>query len=725
MRRLAGMLAAVAVLAAAPAARAATPQEQFQELFGAEASQVALSYGKKDDADFAAKLLKHAESLKDSPDLQVLVYERAYEFGLASSEGLDTARRAMTLLADLRPDRKPECEENTTRVYQAAYRLARTPEEKKQAGEALVDRLIRVGDGLLESGKFAEAGGAYRQAQSMTLVRPDQAVTLRGRLKRVTARQVLAQKVADLKGRLEANPAEKAAAREIALLLVVEMDKPEAAAPYAEIAGDAALQNYVLVAAMKPENLPEKACFDLGEWYKDLALGASDEGKGTVLKRSKAYLERFLAVHETQDAPRLKAQMILGQVTEALARLEPASAPTPVARPTPERISSKTYQFARLRSRLPPDQQIAVTTRKLQEMNGGKVIRLQARPYHGRITDVDLGGNPELKRIDPLLGWPMDSLSLRECVSLEGDLQALKGTGLTRLYLQGCRSLQGLHGVEGLPLEYLNITDCVALQGDLSALKGMKLERLMMDNCKNLESLNGLQGMHLKDLSLRGCAALKGDLSGLKGNPLVRLDLAGCENLESLRGIEGMPIMEIYLRGCTRLKGDLSALRGMKLERLLLGNCQALESLNGLQGMPLERLDLTDCWGLKGNLAPLKGMKLKFLSLDNCRSLEDLDGLQGMPLATLDLRGLKALRGDLTGLKGATIERLSLSGCESLESLKGVEDLPLGSIHVRGCPKIPREELLALGRIATLQRILLDDPQLMAEILRGRRPPSP
>ena len=719
-------VAAIAWLAAAPAVRAATPQEHFQELFGAEASQVALSFSKKDDAEFAAKLLKSAESLKDSPDLQALVYKKAYEFGVSAPEGLETARRAMTLLGELKPDRKAEAEENITRIHQVAYRLARTPEEKKHAGEALVERLIQVGDGLTDAGQFAEAGTAYRQAQGLAgYLRSDQAAVLRGRLKRLAARQALAQKVADLKARLESDPGDKAAAREVAILLVAEMDNPAAAARYAEAAGDTVLQNYLLVAAMKPENLPEKACLDLSEWYKDLAAAASDDGKAIVLKRARTYLERYLAVHEGQDAPRLKAQMLLAQVKEMLGRLEAEPAAGPAAPPTAPRISAETYQFARLRSRLPPDQQVAVTTRKLQEMNGGKTVNLRPTIHRDRVTDVDLGGNPELKRIDPLVGWPLETLSLRECVSLAGDLQALKGTGLTRLYLQGCRSLESLHGLEGLSLEYLNITDCVALKGDLAALKGMKLERLMMENCKNLESLNGLQGMRLKDLSLRGCAALKGDLTGLKGNPLTRLDLTGCENLESLKGIEGMPIMDLHLRGCARLKGDLAALRGMKLERLLLTGCYSLESLNGLQGMPLERLDLTECWALKGDLGPLKGMKLKTLALENCRSLESLDGLQGMPLTMLDLRGLAALRGDLGGLKGTKIERLTLFGCENLESLKGIEELPLQGISIRNCPKVPREELLALGRIPTLQRVLLDDPRLTAEVLGARRGGTP
>ena len=66
---------------------------------------------------------------------------------------------------------------------------------------------------------------------------------------------------------------------------------------------------------------PELACMDLGEWYRGLADGASDAARPALLGRAKAYYERFLALHETEDLARNQARLALKKVEADLAKL--------------------------------------------------------------------------------------------------------------------------------------------------------------------------------------------------------------------------------------------------------------------------------------------------------------------------------------------------------------------------------------------------------------------
>ena len=56
----------------------------YETLFGIEAKRVTARRTKTDDAAFAAKLIKSAERMSDSPAMQILLYEKACQFGSAS-----------------------------------------------------------------------------------------------------------------------------------------------------------------------------------------------------------------------------------------------------------------------------------------------------------------------------------------------------------------------------------------------------------------------------------------------------------------------------------------------------------------------------------------------------------------------------------------------------------------------------------------------------------------
>jgi hypothetical protein len=320
----------VLLVACAAAARAAAPtapaeddaRKFFDSVFGAEARKVAASADAKDDAAFAAKLLESAAALKDTPKFQVVLYEKAYEFGLKDATGYATAVNAMRLLAELAPDRKAECQEKLLAAYQHQYKHY-AGAEKAKAGQCLVDALVLLGEAKLESRKPAEAVALYRQAYVVAgEVKSPRAEELWRTVKSLTVRQENEQKAMDLKSRLEKNPEDRALRTALIQLYVVELDSPAEAAKFLDAGSDEATRTYVPLGAKEVNEVAEPVCAQLGDWYRSLAGSAIGDAKVAMLRRAKTYYGRFLELHMDQDAPAQKAKASLEEVKRELEKLE-------------------------------------------------------------------------------------------------------------------------------------------------------------------------------------------------------------------------------------------------------------------------------------------------------------------------------------------------------------------------------------------------------------------
>lgn len=324
--RLRAAVAACAVILAACQGSADEVQDAFEKLYGDDARQVTATPDRKDDADFAAKLLKAAESIPSQSPLRILLCEKAYEFAVRGQFGYATAIEAIARLAAAAPDRKDDCDEKTLTVRQLQYRDAKPGEEKTKAGQALLDPLVAAGDGRAAAARFIDAVALYRQAQALaTFLHSPQADEVQAKLKAASSRIAAEQQAGQLKARLHANPQDKAAAAQLFLLLLVEMDNPGQAAAYADLGTDDATKKYVLAAGMTVENLPENACLQLADWYKGLAEAPATQNRNAMLLRAKAYYERYLELHPSADATRLKAATALEQVTQRLGPAAPAA----------------------------------------------------------------------------------------------------------------------------------------------------------------------------------------------------------------------------------------------------------------------------------------------------------------------------------------------------------------------------------------------------------------
>jgi hypothetical protein len=293
------------------------PEQAFEDAFGKEAAKAAATADTRDDAELAAKLLKAAKTTTGDPALLAVLCVRAYDLGIKNAAGYAAALEAANLLAQAAPERKTECQEKVLGVYQLRHRSARSAEEKKL-----------VADLRIAGGKLAEAVTLLHQATPVdAAAQLDYKAEIQAAIRYAESRQRLLPQIEQLKSRLQGSPEDKATAAQLARLIAVELDNPEAAAKYVDATGDDLLKKYILVSAMHIENLPENACLELGKWYTDLADSATPPARPRMLARAKSCYEQFLKVHAAQDAASLAARAGLDRAAAEIQKLLPAKPP--------------------------------------------------------------------------------------------------------------------------------------------------------------------------------------------------------------------------------------------------------------------------------------------------------------------------------------------------------------------------------------------------------------
>jgi formylglycine-generating enzyme required for sulfatase activity len=304
------------IVLAATGAALADAKGDFDMLYGQEARKVAATAGTADDAAFAAKLVKDAKSLGDSPQLQTLVYEKAIEFGLRNPAGLPAALEALDALVKAQPDKAAEYQAIKLKALEGQYRSA-TGAAKQGAGQAYLDVLLERAEAEAADGKAAEAdkllATALPIATSLRSPKAAEIVAKRRSLAEATKRQA---QIKQLAARIEQNPQDTAARQ--TLILLLEEDKPDEAAKLVTADLNEALRTYVPLAAKKVEELPEASCLDLAAWYESLPEKAAPAGKGNAMARAADCYRQYLRLHTQQDAGALKAKKALAAVEKSL-----------------------------------------------------------------------------------------------------------------------------------------------------------------------------------------------------------------------------------------------------------------------------------------------------------------------------------------------------------------------------------------------------------------------
>jgi formylglycine-generating enzyme required for sulfatase activity len=290
----------------------------YQGLFGEE-EKAAAAKGAKAAPEFAAKLLIAARAVSGQKDLQALLYEKACEFGMKAPAGQATAIEALKLLIDSAgDDKKAAAQDKLLALIQARYPKS-TGDERKRLGEDLVGLLVDCGDGRADAKQPTEALALYRRALAVaTGAQSARTKEITDRIKDLSAAQDAEKRIAELRARLSKNPADTTARTGLILACLGELDDPDEAAKLLTGDVDEGLRTYVPLAAKKVADLGEAACLDLAKWYGAMADKLPQPGKSILLGRAQQCCQRYLELHQAEDASRLTGKMLLAKVDKAL-----------------------------------------------------------------------------------------------------------------------------------------------------------------------------------------------------------------------------------------------------------------------------------------------------------------------------------------------------------------------------------------------------------------------
>jgi len=326
------LVSAAILLASSLPVLAGEAADTFNKLYGADLQRVAATPLPADDVALAKQMLGDAKTAGDQPAFLALLCEKAYELAVKDASGYATATAAMDLLAGKSPEKKVECLRKNAALYQKQY-AAERGEAKTKAGESVITALGALAEAQTAAGDTGAADMTLRQAIAVaTAIKSESKAALQARVENLAPRQKVEKQIAAIKAKLDADPKDAASRKELVRLYLVEMDNPAEAAKFLDETLDGVTRKYVPAAVKPVEDAPELACTELGDWYKGLAdQAATPASKGAMLRRAKAYYERFVDLHKAEDLARTGATLMLKKIEDALGKL--GAAPEPKSSP--------------------------------------------------------------------------------------------------------------------------------------------------------------------------------------------------------------------------------------------------------------------------------------------------------------------------------------------------------------------------------------------------------
>ena len=309
--------AVLVVLAAARPCLADDANSSYNSLFGAEDRKVRASASTLDDAQFAAKLLDSAKAVGDSRAMQLLLLDKAAQFGVSNPKGYAVAAEALAMLASLAPDRKQETDDRLLKLRELQYRDA-PPAERAKAGLALVDDLVAAANRRLDADQPADALDILRRSASIAqAVRSSRRQEIQDLITEAGAQEAVARQIDRAEKLLARDPNDHDAARRLMMLYLIERDDPNrAAALLGRAEPGEPVKTLLPLAARKLEDLAASVVAEMGDWYLSLWPKASAAARESMLDRAQACYERFLEVHRKNDERTLAVRARLEEIAK-------------------------------------------------------------------------------------------------------------------------------------------------------------------------------------------------------------------------------------------------------------------------------------------------------------------------------------------------------------------------------------------------------------------------
>ena len=240
----------LALLLPAPAiALADEATAAMESLYGDELKRVRLSPDGKDDVALAEKLLTDAQAT-GSAALAAVMCNTAYD--LADKRNAPAvAAQAMRVLIEKAPRSAEGARAKLVLSLRKLYNSARG-DAKNEAGQQLVAVLVE--DAATSAGKelLVDAMASMRAALPVATAIKSPAIDgIKATIDQLAARQQAASQISRLRERLLQTPDDPAANRDIARLLLIELDNPQKALPHAAKSDQEPLKKLTPLAALR------------------------------------------------------------------------------------------------------------------------------------------------------------------------------------------------------------------------------------------------------------------------------------------------------------------------------------------------------------------------------------------------------------------------------------------------------------------------------------------
>ncbi|MEM1356117.1 MAG: hypothetical protein AAGC44_09975 [Planctomycetota bacterium] len=262
----------------------------FILMFGNDVRQVEATETPDDDAALANRFFEAAESGRNARDLTLRLYEKTYAFGILGPAGYEAANQALDRLMEAIPDQMRQWHEQRLALLEAWYEQggddAIDPEEVIDLYMRLADEAARALDADLIESYLRRGDDFARRSKSP---RRDQ---IRKALQDLTRLRKVLENIEAAKARLATDPA---AAQELAMLYLVHLDAPDAAADYAPQVQDAELKQHILNAATPFMELGVEATLSTALFYAGLAEDEDAPNRVGMLVRAMVWFTEFLS----------------------------------------------------------------------------------------------------------------------------------------------------------------------------------------------------------------------------------------------------------------------------------------------------------------------------------------------------------------------------------------------------------------------------------------------
>lgn len=281
-------------------------------------------------AEAAARLLKGAEALGDAPAVQIRLCEKAYELGLMGSAGYATSLAAVDMLEKIAPEKFAAWADKRLDVYRENYTRS-SGSAKLANGRTYVEMLAAQGAKCGKADDWSGAATYYRRADAVAkALRLPESAAVYERLRAALSRVQVLKRLEGFKAALGKAPDNAVIRKRLVEMYLIEFDRPIEAAKHVSDALDATFRANVAMAAKEASELADADFLTLGQWYRSLAVKATDkQTKARLLARARDNMRMFLEVYAKQDVQRLRAANTLKAIQAELARLgvgpEPAA----------------------------------------------------------------------------------------------------------------------------------------------------------------------------------------------------------------------------------------------------------------------------------------------------------------------------------------------------------------------------------------------------------------